>query len=176
MLNVKKLIYRAHRFRKRKREEHYQTVRDIITHPVTQEMKKYRHHCATSCFQHCMNISYYNYVICKLLGKDYISAARAGMLHDLFLYDWRTHAKQTGNHLHACTHPGRAAKNAGKYFDLSKKELGMIREHMWPVTVFDPPRSVESFVMTLTDKYCGLCEFVTYYSNIAFPKRPFSGK
>jgi len=27
--------------------------------------------------------------ICKKYNLDYASAARAGMVHDLFLYDWR---------------------------------------------------------------------------------------
>ena len=44
------------------------------------------------------------------------SAARGGMLHDLFLYDWREHSKKTGDRLHAITHPITAYRNACKYF------------------------------------------------------------
>ncbi len=167
------IVKKAHQLRKKEKKEYYQIVEDILKHPVAQEMKKYTHHCATSCYQHCINVSYYNYLICKIIGKDYRLAARAGMLHDLFLYDWRTHAKLTGDRLHAYTHPGRAARIAGKYFDLTPKESAMIKEHMWPVTMFDPPSSVESFVMTITDKYCSLSEFITYYADRLFPKRSF---
>ena len=33
----------------------------------------------------------------KKLGLDYVSATRGAMLHDLFLYDWRTPKKDRVN-------------------------------------------------------------------------------
>ena len=56
---------------------------------TVQKMKNFRQHYETTCFDHCYTVSYYCYLICKKYKLDYISAARAGMLHDLFLYDWR---------------------------------------------------------------------------------------
>ena len=88
-------------------QEFYDCIGDIIAHPVVQQMKQYPHHCGTSCFRHCLNVSYYNYQICRLLGLDARSAARAGMLHDLFLYDWRKHALISGQHFMALPIPGR---------------------------------------------------------------------
>ena len=79
-------------------------IQDIISNETVLEMKNYRQHCETSCFEHCLVASYYCYKICKKLKIDYISAARAAMLHDLFLYNWRV--RQNGRKgLHDFTHP-----------------------------------------------------------------------
>lgn len=77
-------------------EEFYSYIKDLVHHPYVLKMKKFPHHCETSCYQHCLNVAYYNYRICKFFHLDARSAARAGMLHDLFLYDWRGHRKKTG--------------------------------------------------------------------------------
>lgn len=171
----KALAVKAKHWKNDLKKEFYEEVKDILEHPVVQEMKKYPHHCGTNCYQHCVNVAYYNYQICKVFGLDARSAARAGMIHDLFLYDWHTHAKETGNHFHGLTHPKVALKNADKYFKLSKTERDIILNHMWPVTPL-PPKTKEGFVTTLTDKYCGLCEFTHYYSDIVMPERPHMPK
>ena len=109
-------IRRMRRLRRRWRREFFEEIRDIARHPVVKRMKKYKHHGKTSCYRHCLNVAYYNYWLCRLFRLDARSAARAGMLHDLFLYDWHTHAAQTGNHFHGLTHPGTAYRNARKNF------------------------------------------------------------
>lgn len=147
---------------KRKRQawknEFYQEVKDIARHPVVLRMKLYPHHGSTNCYQHCMNVAYYNYQWCRFLKLDAKSAARGGMLHDLFLYDWHTHAAKTGDRFHGITHPEKAYQNARKFFDLNPIEIDIIRNHMWPVTLFGAPRTKEGWITTLTDKYCGACE------------------
>ena len=55
---------------------------------------------------------------------------RAGMIHDLFLYDWHTHAAQTGERFHGLKHPEKAYRNAKKYFPLNQIEVDIIRTHM----------------------------------------------
>lgn len=139
-------------------EEFCECVKDIAKHPVVLRMKLYPHHGSTNCYQHCLHVAYYNYQWCRFLGMDARSAARAGMLHDLFLYDWHTHAKKTGDHFHGLTHPEAALKNAEKFFELNKTEKDIIRSHMWPVTLFSIPHTREAWITTLTDKYCGACE------------------
>ena len=69
--------------------EFYNIIKHIIANKTVQEMKNFRQHYNTSTYEHCFNVSFLNYKICKKFGLDYKSAARAGMLHDLFLYDWR---------------------------------------------------------------------------------------
>lgn len=144
--------------RRRWRNEFYEEIKDIARHPVVLRMRKYPHHGSTNCYQHCMNVAYYNYQWCRFFRLNARAAARAGMLHDLFLYDWHTHAARTGDYFHGMTHPGRAHKNAVKLFKLNSIEEDVILHHMWPVTLFSFPRTKEGWITTITDKYCGACE------------------
>ena len=139
-------------------EEFYECIKDIAEHPVVLRMKLYPHHGQTNCYQHCLHVAFYNYQWCRFFHLDASSAARAGMLHDLFLYDWHTHAKKTGNHFHGLTHPKTAYKHARKFFHLNHIEKDIILHHMWLVTLFAFPRTKEGWITTLTDKYCGLLE------------------
>lgn len=150
-------------------EEFYEYIKDLVHHPYVLKMKKYPHHCETSCYQHCLNVAYFNYRICKFFNLDARSAARAGMLHDLFLYDWRGHRKETGDPVHAMTHPHTALRNARRYFKLNPLEEEMIVKHMFPVTLI-PPTHWETWIITLTDKYCGTCEIGRYYYKAWFPR------
>ncbi len=144
--------------RRRWRDEFYEEIKDIAKHPVVLRMKKYPHHGSTNCYQHCMNVAYYNYQWCRFFHLNARAAARAGMLHDLFLYDWHTHAARTGDYFHGMTHPEQAYKNAEKLFKLNSTEKDVILHHMWPVTLFSFPRTKEGWITTITDKYCGACE------------------
>ena len=51
-------------------EQFYECIKDIATHPVVLRMKLYPHHGVTNCYQHCLHVSYYNYIWCKALGLD----------------------------------------------------------------------------------------------------------
>lgn len=138
-------------------------IKDIIENDTVKQMKDFRQHYDTTCFDHCLEASYYCYLICKKFNLDYVSAARASMLHDLFLYDWRK--RQNGRKgLHAFTHPKTALQNSLELFELNKKEQDIILKHMWPVTVI-PPKYLESFILTLVDKYCAVTESIRHYSN-----------
>ena len=143
-------------------------IYDLANHPTVQKMKLYRQHYDTNCFDHCYNVAFYSYLICKKLNLDYISVSRAGMLHDLFLYDWR---KKQPEHkrFHGFRHPRIALNNASKLFDLNEKEKDIILKHMWPITII-PPKYIEGYIITLTDKYCALEESYNHYFNY-FKKR-----
>ena len=97
------------------------------------------------------------YEICRILGLNAKAAARGGILHDLFLYDWHFHAKETGNYFHGLTHPRRALENAQRLFSLTDREKNIILRHMWPLTV-TPPKYREAYVIVMFDKYCSLME------------------
>lgn len=146
-------------------------VSDIINNETVQKMKNYRQHCATSCFDHCLVASYLCYKICKKHGLDYTSCARAAMIHDLFLYDWR---KKSAEHkgLHAFTHPKTAYLNAKKLFNLNEKEQDIILKHMWPVTL-SIPKYKESFVLTFVDKRCALSETFSYMQSLFLNNKVF---
>lgn len=130
-------------------------IKNLIENKTVQEMKLYRQHFSTNCFEHCYVASYYCYKICKLFKLDYTSAARGAMLHDLFLYDWREKGNRCG--FHAFTHGKTAYENASKIFELNKIEKDMIIKHMWPVT-FRFPRYLETLILTFVDKYCAIQE------------------
>lgn len=141
------------------KEEFEDIIKELIENETVNEMKKYRQHCDTSCFEHCYNAAYYCYRICKKLKLDYKSATRAAMLHDLFLYDWREPSSH--NRWHALNHPKTACDNAVKLFDLNEKEKDIILKHMWPTTIV-PPKYIEGYILTLVDKYCALSETFSY--------------
>lgn len=144
-------------------------ISDIINNDAVKEMKKYNQHYDCDCYSHCLDVAYTSYLICKKLKLDYRSAARAGMLHDFFLYDWRV--LQPGRKgFHAFRHPYIAYKRASNLFDLNKKEKDIIIKHMWPLTII-PPRYIESFIITLVDKYCALKESYNYYSGKVVSKK-----
>lgn len=141
--------------------EYQSIVKELIENETVLEMKNYRQHYETDCFEHCYAASFYCYKICKRLGLDYKSAARGALLHDLFLYDWREKSDRKG--LHAFTHGKCALENANKLFKLNKIEQNMILRHMWPVTVV-PPRYIEGFILTIVDKHCAMEEFAEHLS------------
>ena len=155
----------------RNTQEFDDIIRDIIENQKVQEMKKYKQHYETSTFDHCYMVSYYCYKVCKKLKLDYKSAARAGLLHDFFLYDWRIKNGRKG--LHAFTHPRTAYENASKLFELNNKETDVILKHMWPVTFFAFPKYKESFILTLVDKYCALTESYEEIFNRFCQKKAF---
>lgn len=140
-------------------KEYLDCVYDILISPVFQKMNDYIQHGTTTTLKHCLDVSYVSYKICKSYGFDYRSAARGGLLHDLFLYDWHGYARRTGNYFHGFTHPRVAHHNATHYFDLTDKEQDIILKHMWPLTIV-PPKNIEGYVVMYADKYCGLLETV----------------
>lgn len=138
-----------------KEVEFQEIIRPLIQHPTVQEMRNYRQHFQTSCYEHCYQAAYYCYKIAKKFHWDYRSVTRAAMLHDLFLYDWREKTDRHG--LHAYTHGKTACQNASAIFSLSEKEKDIIIKHMWPVTLAFP-KSKEGFLLTFVDKYCAIEE------------------
>lgn len=131
-------------------------IQDLVQNETVQQMKNFRQHYTTSCYDHCKEVAFYSYLICKKLNLDYVAAARAGMLHDLFLYDWRK--RENGRKgLHAFTHGRTAYEQASTFLKLNDKEKDMIIKHMWPVTLA-VPKYKETFIITLVDKYFAVAE------------------
>lgn len=147
---------------KKSDKEFKKIIKDLVTNKKVLEMKKYRQHFDVSCFEHCYEASYICYKICKKLNWDYVSLVRAAMLHDMFLYDWRSKDNREINHWHAFYHGKISCKNALKEFDLSQKEQDIIKHHMWPVTL-KFPTSKEGFLLTFVDKYCALKEITSFF-------------
>lgn len=142
-------------------QEYLNIVKDIAFSPVVMEMENYIQHGFTSCYEHSVYVSYYSYQIAKYFGLDYVSVARAGLLHDLFLYDW--HVKSTKGEpffkKHGFVHPQIAYFNATKYFELNDIEKDCILKHMWPLTL-KLPAYRESYIITFVDKWSSFVETI----------------
>lgn len=144
---------------------------ELLEHHLVQSMSRYEQHGTTNRLDHSVQVAQYSYWVSKKLKLklDQKSLIRGALLHDFFLYDWRV--RQPGRKgLHAFRHPYIAYKRASNLFDLNKKEKDIIIKHMWPLTII-PPRYIESFIITLVDKYCALKESYNYYSGKVVSKK-----
>ena len=141
--------------------EYYNIINDILNNKNFQTLKNFKHHYGYSRYQHSLSVSYYSYLVCKFLHLDYVSATRGALLHDLFFYDTNTSNKPS---FHLWKHPKISLNNAHKFFDLNVKESDIILKHMWPITII-PPKYLESYVITIIDKYCALKEWINYSYN-----------
>lgn len=143
------------------KEEFYACIEDLIDSPSVQAMEDISQHAGgVSCLDHCIFVSYLSFVLCRRWGLDARSAARAGLLHDLYLCDWKT--TDVGLFERLLIHPRMALKNA-EQFGLSDLERDIILNHMWPVTLRQIPRRRESAVVNLADKLCATAEFAGLY-------------
>lgn len=152
---------------KNKNYEFENIIKDIINTDIFESLLLFKHHYGSNRYEHCLSVSYYSYKICKFLKLDYISATRAGLLHDLFLYDCENPETRPKHHLK--NHPKIALNNAEKMFILNDIEKDIILKHMWPIT-FTPPRYIESFIVSCVDKYCAFKEWSSYCAWIKLRK------
>lgn len=151
-------------------------VQDISSDMRTQQMKQFIQHGRISAYDHCMRVARMSYSIHMLLHMNCNEREliRGAFLHDYFLYDWHDGYEQVEDpdwifparyahhlfHMHGFTHPETAMKNADRDFDLTQKEVQIIRSHMWPLTLLHPPKSREAFVVCAADKIVSLQETV----------------
>lgn len=142
-----------------KDKEYLEDVKELLENDAVKSMHNYIQHGTTTTFDHCLSVSYLSYKLAKKLNLDAKSTARAGLLHDLFLYDWHkvAHNKPLFEK-HGFTHPQVALNNACKYFELNEIEKDIIAKHMWPLTLTHVPKYKESMVVTMVDKYCSTKE------------------
>lgn len=156
---------------------YYEEVADLLDSDVVMQMQQYMHHGHTTCFQHCLNVSYYNYLFCKLLSLDARAGARSGLLHDLFLYDWHDYVKEKGQKFHGWTHAGTALRNVKQYFEITPLEEDIIKKHMFPMNI-TPPKYKETVIITIVDKVCGVWEVADHWvymvkKFVTFPYRKY---
>jgi uncharacterized protein len=130
-------------------------VRELLEHDKVKSMHCYMQHRGVDCLEHSLNVSVASFRICRRLGLDFRSAARGGLLHDFFLYDW--HKENPYGGLHGFRHPKIAAMNADKHFTLNKREQDVIKKHMWPLTLA-LPKYPETFVVICVDKFFCVAE------------------
>jgi uncharacterized protein len=130
---------------------------EIVSHAKFEESRNYIQHGSISVFEHSIDVARLSFYMGSCFkNMDRRTLVRGGLLHDFFLYDWHVPEKMWS--LHGWTHPVTAAENAKKYFNVSDREYFCIRSHMWPYTLFHPPKCREGWIICLADKICSLTE------------------
>ena len=136
---------------------------DILASPQVQRSRECVQHGNISVYTHCLMVAKYALLLAKKLGIrcNLRSLVRGALLHDFFMYDWHwdkmpDEVKRKG--LHGFTHPGTAARNAKKYFNVSRRVYDIINCHMFPLTLLRVPNSSEGWLVCLADKYCSAME------------------
>lgn len=133
---------------------------DILTNPEFIRLREFRHHNG-SIYDHVKAVAYLTYRFCRTKKLDYSSATRGALLHDFFLYDWRTGKDEQGKHHkgHIYLHPKMALENAVKNFSINDTERDIILNHMWPLSP-SIPRYKETYIVSFIDKYVATREFI----------------
>ena len=135
-------------------------VSDLMQDTAVQSMRLLpQHRAGVSCYHHSVLVSYASWRVCDWLGLDARAAARGGLLHDFYLYNWRDAASHPGIR-HGSQHPEVALRNARARFSLTWREEDIIRSHMFPYTPTKVYRCLESAVVSTMDKLCAAAELV----------------
>lgn len=139
--------------------EYLKCVKDILDNSEFLRTKNFKHH-QGSIFDHVLKVSFIAYKICRQRNWDYRSAARGGLLHDFFLYDWRdgNDPRRPTKNWHGFRHSKIALNNSLAIFELNELEKDIILKHMWPLTPRFP-KYKESFLIVFLDKYVATSEF-----------------
>lgn len=147
-------------------------VDDLLYTPQVQSMQEIHHHPGTSCYDHSVFVSYVAFRLARRWGLDVRAAARAGLLHDLYLYDprQRTHQQDRYLGMQCFAHPREALKNAWALCGvLTPQEENSIISHMWPLAR-RMPRCREALVVNLADKFCATLEVLGFYRHVYSPR------
>ena len=134
-------------------------VKDILENRELMQLGAFSHHQSTSRLMHSINVSYISWHIARKLGCDARMAARAGLLHDFCLYDFREKPPTGG--FQAFYHPRVAARNSQEVFGISEREKSAILSHMFPLGPV--PKNREAWIITMADKICASMEYCHIY-------------
>lgn len=138
--------------------EYDMIVKDILEDENFKIMADIKHHNTTR-LKHMTRVSYYSFVIAKLLRLKYREVARAGLLHDFYMGRTTDFSKIKDKvKLFTHNHPKEALENASKYFNLNAIEEDIIESHMFPVDI-KIPKYLESWIVSTVDKVIGGYEF-----------------
>lgn len=138
------------------KKEYELIIKDIMANEEFLKINYIEHH-GTSRLKHSKRVSYYSYIICKILRLDYIATARAGLLHDFFISKEKRTKKERIKS--TFTHPKKALEKANENFILNDKEQNIIVSHMFPINI-RLPKYIESWIVSIIDKIVGTYEFL----------------
>lgn len=136
-------------------KKYLKIVEDILENKEFNQLDTIEHHGMTR-LDHSVRVSYYSYKISKMLGLDYITTARAGLLHDFFISKEDRTLKE--RFISTFVHPKYAVMNSQKYFEIDDKTKNIIESHMFPIYKV-LPKYAESWIVSSVDKLSALYEF-----------------
>ena len=163
----KNIIKKIKSYNQKSRGEYKNTMSDLLANDKLRLLNNIKQHNKCTRLKHSIDVSYYSFYIAKLLKCDYISAAKAGLLHDLHFHE-KANFKDNVKTLRQ--HPKEALKNAMEICDLNDMERDIIKRHMWLITL-KPPKYKEGYIVTFVDKYCAAKEFFSSVFSKNFSKK-----
>ena len=114
-------------------------------------MKDIQMHRGSNCYIHSFKVA--KLAIKRALrhnkGDLYVILLGA-ILHDYYLYDWRTDKSKMKSHI--TNHPYVAAENAERDFGIHEPIKRVIKSHMWPFNIAEFPKTKEARIISLADK------------------------
>ena len=142
---------------KRELEELYQF---FFNNEKIQQMKGVPMHRGSNTFNH-------SFLVAKLAIRRGLrhkkvnlkSILIASILHDYYLYDWRTERSRRKGH--GKKHPFIAAENAKHDFEITPEIEKIIKSHMWPINIKEFPNTKEARIVNLADDHIALKEALT---------------
>lgn len=150
-------------------QEYLDCVKDLLDIDTVQQLRFCFQHFNTTRLQHSINVSYYSFLLCRKFKLDYVSAARAGILHDLYLYNWKK-KEQPYEGRHSCVHPVVALESAKEITNVNDIMEDAILHHMWPMSL-QMPKHREGWAMQAVDKYCAITEILLQSGRALKPSR-----
>lgn len=137
------------------------TYQFYLHHEAILKMKEIPAHIGSNVYIHTFK------VVKKVMKKaikshknlDLENLLIAAIFHDYYLYNWRTTKDRP--HPHGKYHPGIAAENAKRDFNISEESQIMIKTHMWPFNFFNPPKGKEARLLCNVDTWIALVECLT---------------
>lgn len=141
----------------RQDQDYLNIVDDLLQHDEVQQLAQYTQHHFSNRLRHSISVSYQSYTIAKKIGADAEATARAGLLHDMFYYDWRVTKFEEGSH--AYVYPRIALQNARKITHISDKEADIIVKHMFGATIA-LPKYRESWIVSIVDDFAAVNEYL----------------
>lgn len=146
-------------------------VEDLLISPQVQAMKEIRHHPGVSCYEHSLFVSYVAFRLARRWRGDGRAAARAGLLHDLYLYDPRS----LPSYRQCFAHPLAAERNARALCGgLTPEEENGILAHMWPLSR-RAPHSRTAAAVCLADKLCAGAEVLGIWRRLELYRLAWAG-
>lgn len=151
-------------------DDYYLIVKDILNSEEFIKRKKYRHHGDISVYEHSLKVSKLSYEIARKINLSFkkqifneYDMAIGALLHDFYYKPYtEDHTKKPFFKQHGFVHAREALENSKKFFPkyVNKRVENIILRHMFPLNIV-PPKYLESWLITFTDKYVSL-EVVPY--------------